>query len=189
MNIGLINEIYLVCKKLKLDFNNIIKLASTKWNFVRFSPGLVGGHCLPVDPYYFSYICKKNNFNSKITLAGRYINDLMLGQAIREIKQQLKKHRVKRNDKILICGLTYKENVADIRNSMPLKILKNLRKSYKNLNGYDPLIDKNIAIKKGLITSYKEFLKYKIYIIITKHKKLVVKINKIKNKKIINIFN
>ena len=59
VNIGLINEIYLVCKKLKLDFNNIINLASTKWNFVKYTPGLVGGHCLPVDPYYFSYICKK----------------------------------------------------------------------------------------------------------------------------------
>ena len=93
------------------------------------------------------------------------------------------------NDKILVCGLTYKENVADIRNSMALKILNNLRKKYKNLNGYDPLIDQNIAIKKGLITSHKEFLKYKNYVIITKHKKLVVKINKIKNKKIINIFN
>ena len=113
----------------------------------------------------------------------------MLKQAIIEIKQKLKKYRVKKNDKILICGLTYKENVADIRNSMPLKILKNLQRYYKNLNGYDPLIDQNIAIKKGLITSYKEFLKYKIYVIITKHKKLVVKINKIKNKKIINIFN
>ena len=62
---------------------------------------------------------------------------------------------------------------------MALKILNNLRKKYKNLNGYDPLIDQNIAIKKGLITSHKEFLKYKIYVIITKHKKLVVKINKI----------
>ena len=189
VNIGLINEIYLVCKKLKLDFNNIINLASTKWNFVKYTPGLVGGHCLPVDPYYFSYICKKKKINNKITLAGRYINDSMLKQAIIEIKQKLKKYRVKKNDKILICGLTYKENVADIRNSMPLKILKNLQRYYKNLNGYDPLIDQNIAIKKGLITSYKEFLKYKIYVIITKHKKLVVKINKIKNKKIINIFN
>ena len=59
VNIGLINEFYLVCKKLKLNFNNVINLASSKWNFIKFKPGLVGGHCLPVDPYYFSFISKK----------------------------------------------------------------------------------------------------------------------------------
>ena len=74
VNIGLINEIYLVCKKLNINFENVINLASTKWNFLKFKPGLVGGHCLPVDPYYFSYI-SKNNFKTRITLAGRYIND------------------------------------------------------------------------------------------------------------------
>jgi len=67
VNIGLINEIYLFCEKLNLNFNNVINLASTKWNFLKFKPGLVGGHCLPVDPYYFSYISKKNNFKTKIT--------------------------------------------------------------------------------------------------------------------------
>ena len=77
VNIGLINEIYLASKKLKLNFKNIMSLASTKWNFMSFNPGLVGGHCLPVDPYYFSYICRKKKFNTKITLAGRYINDQM----------------------------------------------------------------------------------------------------------------
>ena len=71
VNIGLINEIYSACKKLNINFDNVYKLASTKWNFLNFRPGLVGGHCLPVDPYYFSYICKKNKFNTKITLAGR----------------------------------------------------------------------------------------------------------------------
>ena len=62
VNIGLINEIYLACNKLNINFKNVNYLASTKWNFLNFKPGLVGGHCLPVDPYYFSYICKKNNF-------------------------------------------------------------------------------------------------------------------------------
>jgi len=76
-------------------------LASTKWNFLRYSPGLVGGHCLPVDPYYFSYISKQNGFNSKITLAGRLVNDSMLSQAIKEITNQLNEHSVKKNDRIL----------------------------------------------------------------------------------------
>ena len=189
VNIGLINEIYLVCKKLNLDFNNVLELASTKWNFLRYSPGLVGGHCLPVDPYYFSYISKQNGFNSKITLAGRLVNDSMLSQAIKEITNQLNEHSVKKNDRILVCGLTYKKNVADIRNSIALKILKNLKRKYRNLKGYDPLINHQSSIENGLITSNKEFLKFKIYVVITKHKKLLVKLNKIKNKRIINIFN
>jgi len=189
VNIGLINEIYLVCKKLNLDFNNVLELASTKWNFLRYSPGLVGGHCLPVDPYYFSYISKQNGFNSKITLAGRLVNDSMLSQAIKEITDQLNEHSIKKNDRILVCGLTYKKNVADIRNSIALKILKNLKRKYRNLKGYDPLINHQSSIENGLITSNKEFLKFKIYVVITKHKKLLVKLNKIKNKRIINIFN
>ena len=86
----MINEIYSACKKLNINFDNVYKLASTKWNFLNFQPGLVGGHCLPVDPYYFSYICKKNKFNTKITLAGRKINDSMLNVIIYNIKKKLK---------------------------------------------------------------------------------------------------
>ena len=106
MNIGLINEFYLVCKRLNLDFNNVINLASSKWNFIKFKPGLVGGHCLPVDPYYFSFISKKNNFNTKITLAGRSINNLMTIIVKKEIIKKLKKIDPKKNKKILFCGLT-----------------------------------------------------------------------------------
>ena len=125
MNIGLINEFYLVCKKLKLNFNNVINLASSKWNFIKFKPGLVGGHCLPVDPYYFSFISKKNNFNTKITLAGRSINNLMTIIVKKEIIKKLKKKiDPKKNKKILFCGLTYKKNVADLRNSLLFKFSK-----------------------------------------------------------------
>ena len=133
VNIGLINEIYLFCKKLGLNFSNIINLASTKWNFIKFSPGLVGGHCLPVDPYYFSYISKKNKFNTKITLAGRSINDEMANTVRKEIIYKLKKYDPNNNKKILVCGLTYKENVSDLRNSLALKIFKDLKKKIKKL--------------------------------------------------------
>ena len=91
MNIGLINEFYLVCKRLNLDFNNVINLASSKWNFIKFKPGLVGGHRSPVDPYYFSFISKKNKLNTKITLAGRTINNLMTTVVKKEITEKLKK--------------------------------------------------------------------------------------------------
>ena len=111
VNIGLINEFYLVCKRLNLDFNNVINLASSKWNFIKFKPGLVGGHCLPVDPYYFSFISKKNNYNTKITLAGRTTNNLMTTIVKKEISEKLKKIDPQKDKKILFCGLTYKKNV------------------------------------------------------------------------------
>ncbi len=180
VNIGLINEIYLVCKKLDINFENVINLASTKWNFLKFQPGLVGGHCLPVDPYYFSYISKKNNFKTRITLAGRYINDSMQQIIKKNIQNKLKKIDPNKNKKILICGLTYKKNVADLRNSLPLKIFKDLKS--KKIKGYDPLIEKNYARKIGLITNTSDFMSFDIYIILTRHYDLEKKIKNLKNK-------
>ena len=182
VNIGLINEIYLACNKLKINFKNVNYLASTKWNFLNFKPGLVGGHCLPVDPYYFSYICKQNNFNTKIALAGRSINDSMTNLIIRNIKYQINIKKLAKK-KILICGLTYKKNVADLRNSLSLKIYNKIKK--KNIRGYDPLINEMLAKKHGLIYNKKDFKKFNVYILLTKHTILEKKIKSFKNKIII----
>ena len=190
VNIGLINEFYLVCKRLNLNFNNVIKLASSKWNFIKFKPGLVGGHCLPVDPYYFSFISKKNNFNTKITLAGRTINNLMTNIVKKEIVEKLKKLDPKKNKKILFCGLTYKKNVADLRNSLGLKIFQILKKNNKKIKGYDPMLNKKISKKNNLIISFNEFKRFDIYIIITNHSIISRNLKKLnKNKIIINILN
>ena len=96
VNIGLINEIYLSCKKMNINFTDVIKLASTKWNFIKFQPGLVGGHCLPVDPYYFAYISKKNKAMSKITLAGRSTNDSMQDYIYKKIINFIKRIKIKK---------------------------------------------------------------------------------------------
>ena len=190
VNIGLINEFYLVCKKLNLNFNNVIKLASSKWNFIKFKPGLVGGHCLPVDPYYFSYISKKNNFNTKITLAGRTINNLMTTVVEKEIVQKLKKIDPKKNKKILFCGLTYKKDVADLRNSLALQIFKNLKRNNKKMKGYDPVLNNVISRKNNLVISMKEFKKFDIYIVVTNHSTIAGNLKKLNKKKIIiNILN
>ena len=190
VNIGLINEFYLVCKKLNLNFNNVIKLASSKWNFIKFKPGLVGGHCLPVDPYYFSYISKKNNFNTKITLAGRTINNLMTTIIEKEIVQKLKKIDPKKNKKILFCGLTYKKDVADLRNSLALQIFKNLKKNNKKMKGYDPVLNNVISRKNNLVISMNEFKKFDIYIVVTNHSTIALNLKKLNKKKIIiNILN
>lgn len=181
VNIGLINEIYLVCKKLNINFDNVIRLASTKWNFLKFKPGLVGGHCLPVDPYYFSYISKKNKINTKITLAGRFINDEMSNVVLENIRTKIKKLDPNKKKKILICGLSYKTNVADLRNSLSLKIFNNLRKKNKKIFGYDPLIDIDNAKKMKLVLRENQINNFDIIFVLTKHDIL----NKIlKNKKI-----
>ena len=124
VNIGLINEIYLVCKKIKINFNEVMNLASSKWNFLKFDPGLVGGHCLPVDPYYFSYISKKNKINTRITLAGRFINDSMAKIIRNQIKKEINKINPKNKKKNFNMWNYLQKNVADLRNSLPLKIFK-----------------------------------------------------------------
>ena len=188
VNIGLINEFYLVCKRLNLNFNNVINLASSKWNFIKFKPGLVGGHCLPVDPYYFSFISKKNNYNTKITLAGRTTNNLMTTIVKKEITEKLRKIDPQKNKKILFCGLTYKKNVADLRNSLGLKIFQNLKKNNKKIKGYDPTLNNLISKKNNLVISLKEFKSFDIYILATNHSIISRNLKKLsKNKTIINI--
>ena len=86
----------IICDKLNLDFNEVIRLASTKWNFINFSPGLVGGHCLPVDPYYLTYIAKKKGYKSKVTLSGRYVNNYMKKYVIDFADFYLKKSQIKK---------------------------------------------------------------------------------------------
>ena len=91
LNIALFNEILILSQKINLDFKEIIKLAETKWNFIKFQPGLVGGHCLPVDPYYLSYIAKKNKFKTNTLLSGRSTNNNMRNYVSNEILKCIKK--------------------------------------------------------------------------------------------------
>ena len=96
LNIALFNEILMICDKLKLNFNEVVRLASTKWNFINFSPGLVGGHCLPVDPYYLTYIAKKQGYRSKVTLSGREVNNFMKEYVINLVNRAIKTSRIKK---------------------------------------------------------------------------------------------
>ena len=125
---------------MNLNFNEIIKLAATKWNFIKFQPGLVGGHCLPVDPYYLSFIAKKNKFITNTLLSGRSTNNNMKKYVIVEILRSIKKNRLKNNAKILIAGISYKYGVSDLRNSLGLNIFQQIKKKYKNTLFYDPFV-------------------------------------------------
>lgn len=183
LNIALFNEILIVCKKLKLNFNEVIRLASTKWNFIKFSPGLVGGHCLPVDPYYLTYIANKKGYKSKVTLSGRDINNFMKKYVIEFINSVIKKSKIKENKvKICIIGLTYKYGVADTRNSQKIEILKYYKKKFKYTKGFDPFLDNSDDLSKDLLKNYNFF------IFLTKGQKFKDIANKINKKKMIDPF-
>ena len=170
LNIGLINEIYKVCEKANINFKNVINLAKTKWNFVTYQPGLVGGHCLPVDPYYFSYFAKNIGIKTNILLSGRKTNNEMVNFVTKKILIKLNKIKNIKNKKILILGLTYKKNVADIRNSLAIKVFINLKKKYKNIRTYDPYLD-NRFFKKLKLIKTTEIKKQDIFIILNNHDK------------------
>ena len=168
INIAFMNEIFMVCEKLNLDFFEVVRLAKTKWNFLDFKPGLVGGHCLPVDPFYLYHLSKLRGHNANFMLAGRNVNDQL--QKFLE-KIILKKIVKEKSKKILICGITYKANVPDLRNSLAFNIYLNLKKK-KNLlvNAYDPIVDKLSQKKYNIKKSIKNLAYYDLIIVLVKHK-------------------
>ncbi len=164
LNIALFNELLILSNKLNLKFNEVVRLASTKWNFLKFSPGLVGGHCLPVDPYYLSFISKKNNFKMNVALAGRSMNNFMRNFVVTEFNKILKKNLLKKDVRILIVGLSYKYGVADLRNSLNLKIYKQIKKNHPNTSFFDPFVNKKADFDK------KKVHKFQIALFLTKGK-------------------
>ncbi len=166
LNIALFNEILILSQKMNLNFNEIIKLAATKWNFIKFQPGLVGGHCLPVDPYYLSYIARKNKFRTNTLLSGRSTNNNMKDYVVNEILKCIKKNKLNNKIKILILGISYKYGVSDLRNSLGLKIFNKIKKKYKNTFFYDPFV--NI---KDKFTNIKKLKNFKLIIFLSSGKK------------------
>ena len=171
LNIALMNEIMVLCHKTNLNFNEVIRLARSKWNFLKFSPGLVGGHCLPVDPYYLSFYANKFKFKTKVTLAGRGINNSMEAFIFKKLYKEILEIKKFANKKIVIAGLTYKANVADLRNSLAIKILKRLKKNISNIIAYDPIIDPKLAKKLNIETSFQNIKESDVFIFLVKHKK------------------
>lgn len=180
INIAFMNEILMVCHKLKINFKEVVKLAKTKWNFLNFSPGLVGGHCLPVDPFYLYHISKLKGHNAKFMLAGRQVNNHLQKFLENKIKYKIKKNKHKN---ILVCGITYKANVSDLRNSLSLKIFLNLKK-IKNIKvtGYDPTVDKTSSKIYKIKSKVLDFKKYDLVVLLVKHDTFLQKIKKFKKK-------
>ena len=144
VNIALINEFSLIFDKLGLNTYSVLNAAATKWNFIKFQPGLVGGHCIGIDPYYLTYKSKKIGYKPRVILAGRKINDSMASHVISKLEKKFKSFNMKiHNAKIVILGITFKENCNDIRNSKALDLYFSLRKKSKNITCYDKRVNKS----------------------------------------------
>ncbi len=184
LNIALMNEILLICKRLKIDFKEVIRLAETKWNFMKFNPGLVGGHCLPVDPYYLSSIAKKNKINAQVILSGRRVNDEMSNFILEELKRFLKsKNKKLKKSRILLVGLSYKPGIADMRNSLNFKIYKLLLKYSPNTKAYDPFVENEIKNKYGILEKIDKKNNYDAILFLSKSQKFNQEFKKLNSKK------
>ncbi|MEH7502852.1 nucleotide sugar dehydrogenase [Neobacillus drentensis] len=143
INIAFMNELSMVFNKMNIDTKAVLEAASTKWNFLKFTPGLVGGHCIGVDPYYFTYKAKQLGYHSQIILAGRKINDDM-GKyvAYNIIKKLIKAGLSVSEAKVGILGLTFKENCSDVRNTKVIDIINDLEELGVNVLVHDPIANK-----------------------------------------------
>ena len=142
LNIALMNELAMLFARMGLNTKDVLDTAATKWNFHRYSPGLVGGHCIPVDPYYLVQKAVELDYNPQVILAGRAINDGMPAYvAEMTVKALNETGKTVSGSRVLLMGLTYKENVADTRESPMKGIIAALRKAGAEIYGYDPLLD------------------------------------------------
>ena len=148
LNISLINELSILFNKLKINTNQVLNAASTKWNFLNFKPGLVGGHCIGVDPYYLTYKSEQIGYEPKVILSGRKMNDSMSKYVSDKVISSLrKKYKMINNKKVLILGFTFKENCKDVRNTRVFEIYKNLKLKNINVDIFDPLVDQKDVYK------------------------------------------
>ena len=144
LNIALMNELSIIFDKMGINTFEVLEAAGTKWNFLKFQPGLVGGHCIGVDPYYLTYKSKKLGYDSQVILAGRAINDGMAAHIAKKVLQHLIQQGTAIKDaKVLVMGATFKENVSDIRNSKVADVVKELTSFSLNVHVADPYASSN----------------------------------------------
>jgi len=191
INIAFMNELTMIFDKLNINFDEVFKAAASKWNFINFKPGLVGGHCIGVDPYYLAHKSLLEGYTPKVILSGRKINDEMPKFYSKKIRLNIKKNfsKTSKLNKILLLGLSFKENVNDIRNSKALEIVKMLKKSF-SLHIHDPLVREDQLTRENQNLFVKKFKNnfYDAVILIVPHKQYINsnfqrKIKKITKKK------
>ena len=143
LNISFVNELALIFDRIGIDTNDVIEAAATKWNFLKYKPGLVGGHCIGVDPYYLAHKASSLGYHAEVILSGRRVNDNMgMFVANKVVKLLIKKNHAINGSKVLILGITFKENCPDIRNSRVIDIYKELTQFGLKVDVYDPYASK-----------------------------------------------
>lgn len=158
INIAFVNELSHIFTKMGIDTLDVLEAAGTKWNFLPFRPGLVGGHCIGVDPYYLAQCAQRHSYNPEIILAGRRMNDSMGDYVATEtVKQMLKKGIQVLNSKVLILGFTFKENCPDVRNTKVIDIYRTLQEYNANVSIYDPWANPAIAKHEYGVDVVREF--------------------------------
>jgi len=147
LNIALINELALIFRRLGIDTQEVLEAAGTKWNFLPFRPGLVGGHCIGVDPYYLTHKAQEIGYNPEVILAGRRINDQMGGYVAEQVIKLMMKRKIQvSGSHALILGLAFKENCPDLRNSRAIDVIRELEGYSVEVDVYDPWIDAGEAM-------------------------------------------
>ncbi|TCB81323.1 nucleotide sugar dehydrogenase, partial [Acinetobacter sp. ANC 3791] len=142
VNIALINELALIFNKMGIDTEDVLKAAGTKWNFLPFRPGLVGGHCIGVDPYYLTHKAQAIGHHPEIILAGRRLNDSMGAYVVTQLIKTMVKKRIQvEGAKVLVLGLSFKENCPDIRNTRIIDIIHELQEYHIQVDVHDPWVD------------------------------------------------
>jgi len=177
INIAFVNELAKIFNLLKIDTSEVLEAAGTKWNFLPFKPGLVGGHCIGVDPFYLAQKAKEVGYHPEIILAGRRLNDSMGSYvATQFIKLLIQSERKIKGQDVLVLGITFKENCPDIRNSRVIDIIRELESYQMNVHVYDPWADKNeVQHEYGitLIDNLEEIEKYQGIIAAVGHDQLL----------------
>ena len=165
INVAFINEITKLFKKININIYDVLKTAGTKWNFLNFKPGFVGGHCIGVDPYYLAYLAKKKKVEPNLILSGRKVNNdfpIFLAQYINNV--------ISKKNRILVLGITFKENVSDLRNTKVIDLIRSLKKKGHKIYVNDPYAYENEAKKMDLnLTSLSKKDKYDTIILAVAH--------------------
>jgi UDP-N-acetyl-D-galactosamine dehydrogenase len=181
LNIALMNELSIIFNKMGIDTKEVLEAASTKWNFLRFEPGLVGGHCIGVDPYYLTFKAQAIGYHPEVILAGRRINDYM-GKYVAEntVKKLIKAGKSVKDSKVLILGLTFKENISDIRNTKVIDIYKELLEYGIKVYIHDPFAyPEEVKHHYGIeiLHNIHQFKPYDAVIVAVKHRPFIEEID------------
>ena len=174
INIAFVNELSKIFHLMHIDTQEVLNAAATKWNYVKYNPGLVGGHCIGVDPYYLTYKAQKLGYHPEVLLAGRRINDGMAKYVAEQtIKQMIRAEKIIRRSKVLILGLTFKENCTDIRNSKVFDLVRELESYEVDITLHDAFAhaDEVLVKEKYVLSSWPDIenIKYDVIILAVPH--------------------